>query len=218
MGIEDQPPASTLLYLFADQVLPPDKAMSVGVEVPCAGAKVQRQPLTAGLFAIALWNLREHGYVTLEYQEKKRLGMFTTRQVIATGTKPGPRGGPLEGQLINVLWGGQPQSVGDLVYRWFGDDYADPHAHVVNAARQAAVALGVFEEVDANRGAVGSLVLGKSKLVPVCERREQLRDAATETLQRWQAFRTAEPQIALELEDDAKKAIGRRTEGDDDFD
>lgn len=215
--IDQTPPASTLLYLFAEQVMPPDKALSVGVEVPCAGVKVQRAPLVTGLFSIALWHLRQHGLVTLEYQERKRM-MITTRQVLVTPAGAGPTGGPLEGQLMGVLVSAGPRSVKDLVYQWFGEDVSDPYARVLAIAQQAAVALGAFAEVDAERGAVGSFLLGKTKYVPVCERREELRGAANDVLGGWNSFRTAEQQLAGQIEESAKKAVTNRTERDDDLD
>lgn len=226
MASNDTPSASTLLYLFPEQVMASHKAkghvagepgapvrhggaLSRSIEVPCAGVKVQRLGLASGLFAIALWQLRNDGLLSLEYQERKRLGMFTRGDVMVTPTGSAPGRGALEGRLLGVMADGRPRLFGDLVYQWLGH-VADPPLRVFAAAHQAAVPMGVFTEVDAQRGPVGGFFLGKTKFFAVCDRRDELRSVATETLGRWSQFRTSEQQLAAQIEKSAGKGIGRR--------
>jgi hypothetical protein len=76
------PTGSTLLYLFADRVAPKDKALTVGVEVPCKDFKVQKKPLAASMFGAAFFGLRDRGLMSLELVQKKVL-LVKTRKVVA---------------------------------------------------------------------------------------------------------------------------------------
>ena len=64
-----------LLILFADELVPRDKAMTRGFKVPGKGVKVQVEPLAQLLAARAFWSAREHGLISLGlvHEERKSL-------------------------------------------------------------------------------------------------------------------------------------------------
>jgi hypothetical protein len=106
------PSASLLAYLHAEQVAPPARR---GTPAPLAAVRVDTARLACALFAIAFWQLREAGLVSLEVVSERRL--LRTREhlrVARTAGASGRRDG-LEGGLLEVL---TPGSRGTLTPAW----------------------------------------------------------------------------------------------------
>ena len=200
------------MYLFGDQVAPPDKALTVGVQVPCKELKVQRKPLTASMFAAAFFNLREQGVVGLEVVQKKVLFVKTTKVIVSrlqSGDRPG-----LEGAVVQNTAGGE--SVKDIIRSWYRRDVTDPWRLVIDEAVSEAVAQGYFEGTDAGRGKIAGAVLGNTNMTPVCEKIAPLEGEFDKFLSGWNAFQTSEPDLYRELVDDSAGAIASRVESTDD--
>ena len=207
------PSGSTLLYLFADKVAPKDKKLTAGIAVPCKDLKVQRKPLAGLLFAAAFYGLREQGLVSLEVVHKKVV-FVKTKHVFARKLRDEVRSG-LEGAVLAGI-GAEGEKAKTVVHRWFGSDSYDPWHFVILAAAEEAVELGVIKAVEAERGKVARLVLGKTHLEPDCSAIAGLEAAANEFVGKWQNFQTSEPELYKELVDECSAAISSRLETDDD--
>lgn len=210
----EMPSPALLLYLYADRLMPKDKALTQGFEVPCRDTKVQMNPLAEHLLALSFWYLREQGLISLEIVRGKVLFVKTTKVVVrrtGTGTRPG-----LEGALLNHVGQDSGTKISDVIYRWYGSDSSNPHWDVVNAVTQEALAGGYLRTVDVDRGAVGGFLLGKTKLEPVCESIVPLEGAFNDVASRWQNFQTTEAELQKELLDACRDGIKSRRESDSD--
>ncbi|HVE75891.1 MAG TPA: hypothetical protein VND22_03880 [Actinomycetota bacterium] len=202
---------STMLYLFADRFIPPDKALTVGIEVPCKNIKVQRKPLTAEMFAVAFHSLREAGVITMELTTKKVLFVKTTR-VGVTLVKQESRPG-LEGAIVANA-GGEDHVKG-IIRAWYGQDVDDPWSMVIKEGVDEAIGAGLMGHVDAERGAVGSLLMGKTRVEPKCEQIATLQPEFDLWAGRWDLFKGNEAQLYKELVGECGNAIQSRLEQDD---
>lgn len=215
------PTSSTLLYLFADRLIPEKKFRTIGVEVPCKNVQVQLEELSGSLFAAAFWSLREQGVVGLEAFRARRMLVIPTTRVRVSRLGQAERPG-LEGEILKTLDDKRDDHVYDLIRRWFGSDSSSPGWDVLQVAVQEAVDLGYIDrvEVDKGRGAVTGFFLGKSeiKLEPHCEKISTLEERFNDFASRWQTFQTSEAALYGTLMDQCKKAINSRTESDNDYD
>lgn len=210
----DQAPSpALLLYLFADKLMPKDKALTQGFEVPCRGVKVQMNPLAEHLLAWSFWNLWERRLISLEIVRGKVLFVKTTK-VTARRTGTGATSG-LEGALLNHVDSDSDTKIRDVIYRWYGTDSSNPHWDVVNAVTQEALSAGCMRSVDTERGAVTGFLLGKTKLEPVCENIAPLEGAFNDAASRWQNFQTTEVELQKELVDACRDGIKSRREASD---
>lgn len=214
-----EPTASMLMYLVADRLVPEKKFRTIGVDVPCKGVKVQLEELAGGLFAASFWSLREQGAVALERTRTRRMLLIpATRVRVARLGRP-ERGG-LEGEILKILE--DEDHVYDLIRRWFGSDSRSPQWDVLQATMREAVDLGYIErtETDTGRGTITGFFLGKTevKFEPRCEKISTLEARFDDFASRWRAFRSSESELYEALMDQCKKAIGSRTESDNDYD
>ena len=210
------PPAPTLLYMFADEVIEGDDWRSQGTQVPGREAKVKSGKLAPHLFALAFWQLASEGVLTLRLEERKRLGIRTTK-VLARLTQPGrPREARLEQMLVDVLADGQERTADDVVYEALGQDYANPRTVVIGITERDGLASGCFVETTPERGLVGRLVHGSTDIQPQLDRFPVAREAFDRTMAEWQAFRSTQPALADGLLAKCEKGINRRFESDDD--
>jgi hypothetical protein len=210
---EGTPSAAALLYLFADQWAPPDRAMTTGTKVPCKEVKVAKKALAAGLFASSFWNLHHHGFVSLDVYEHKRMFMRFTN-VVATKLKEGMRPG-LEGMVLaaqNPI-GGERKSARDTIREIFGYDVSDPHATVIRWVQQETVEGGVMTTAQAG-GIVGAFK--GTSFEPICEEIAKFQPMGQQVVSRWQAWVGEQGSFAQLLLDECAKAIGSRTESSDD--
>jgi hypothetical protein len=115
---------------------------------------------------------------------------------------------------------GQVSPEGDrvksIIYRWFDEDRSDPWDDVIQLAADEAVALGIIESLDAERGKVAGFILGKTRLEPDCDAIAGLESAASEFIAKWQNFQTSEPELYKELNEECASGISSRKEQSDD--
>ncbi|HET7677141.1 MAG TPA: hypothetical protein VFK38_04750 [Candidatus Limnocylindrales bacterium] len=209
---DSRPSPSSLAFILGDRIAPPDKALSVGYELPCGAAKVQLKPLARLLVAIAVWQLRERGAVALERFERKRL--FIKQQKIGlrrTGEGFGVPG--LEDALLaQVTSDLQKSSVEDVVFRLLGQDSHMPEGVILDTIVGFLAQQGYYRDVDAGRGAISGAILGRQKRQPDCERMAGLRGSGEQVIAGWSAFQQSEPELAAELVKAAENGISSRQE------
>lgn len=215
--MSDQLSAGTLLYLFADRMVP-EAGRFGGVEAPYYGTKVNAKQLAPLAFAVSIWRLRELGLVTLEKVAKKRLGMFRSEQVVVRPVgQPDLRSG-YEDAVLRQLHAepARELTVWDVVFRWFGQDQKAPYHHALHLATAEMVEQGLARRVDAERGAVAGFLMGSTRVEPL---RDEIGRRWTdfEQLQSgWDQFRATEPDLAETLLEGCRKAISSRQESSDD--
>ena len=82
MGTERGPSASDIVYLFGDRFA--RRARLGGERLVHGGSKVKASDLAEQLLIAAFTGLASRGYVGLEAVEQKKLGLFTSRDVLVT--------------------------------------------------------------------------------------------------------------------------------------
>ena len=207
------PSVSTLLYLFANRLVPRDTALTMGVEVPCAGVKVQRRPLAEIMFAAAFFSLRQQSLVQLSVGTRK-VWFVTTGAVTVTRVGEGERSG-LEGVVLQHLTGGPGDHVYDIIRRWLPTSVVDPWDRVIEHGVQEAAALGYLVKVDAHRGRVGAFLLGDTRLEGDCERIAALGRQYERFATHWQYFCRSERDLCRQLMKACAKAIESRRDSSD---
>lgn len=187
------PSASTVAYLFADRFVLSAQPGKQGMKAFGTGAVVVTAELSAGLVAIALWQLREMGAVRLEAYHAKKLGFISTSGVRATLAGDVEASG-LEKAALDSLrtWkkardqGVSAWDVANMVCR----EGRDPDGAVIHVAIEEAVAGGWLERVQQEVSAVGRLSGRPSSVVqPVADRLAELRPRADELALQWRDFR-----------------------------
>lgn len=207
--------ASTLAFPFADRLVPADRALTAGTTLPCSQQKVQTKPLAATLVALALWDLRGRGVIGFEPFTKKVL--FRTTQHTGIRRVGGPLGVPgIEDGLLDALKGDlEENAVRAVVFRWLGRDSRDPHGRVVATVEGNLAQLGLYEEVDAQRGRVSGALMGKTKLSPRCDRLAALAGSFDQLATAWKAFAVSEAALHAALLKEAGDGIESRRETSD---
>jgi hypothetical protein len=171
------------------------------------------------LLASALWSLREQAIVQLVPVQTTRLLFLKGQQVHVTQMERAPTCSGVEGGIAAALRGSQPESVKDLLRRWFGRDRANAHSHVIHAVVREAAAGGLIDSDE-----MGSLKVGFAKLEGLAlGPKGQLDSAKAAALEpafgavqsRWEAFRRNEPELYHALLHDCGRAIkSRQTQGE----
>lgn len=187
------PSPSTVAYLFADRFVLTAQPGKTGMKAFGTGAVVVTAELSAGLVAIALWQLREMGALRLEQYQSKKLGFISTSGVRATLVGDAEVSG-VEKAVLDTLrtWkkareqGVSAWDVANMVCR----DGKDPNATVIHLAIEDAIAAGCLQRVPTEVSAVGRLT-GKPQTVlqPVADRLAELKPRADELALQWREFR-----------------------------
>jgi len=193
---------STLAYLFADRFVLKEQPGKSGMKAFGTGAVVVTKELSAGLVAIALWQLREQGAVTLEAYSAKKFGLISTSgvRVGLVGTVPA-RG--VEKHILDHLQGSKRGregretafDVANLIAR----GGRDPHGVVIRMAIDDAVELGCLERVQHDVGMVARARGKGSTLEPIADRIAALAPAAQALAEGWREFRTGAEQPLAKL-------------------
>jgi hypothetical protein len=202
-----------------------------------AGAPVyDRRWLAERALAVALLALRDEGAVTMEVVTKKVMMVRRTHVLVSptgaagAGAANGTTGaaghaaangttgrgaghGGLGGQLLAVL--AKPETVSDLVYRWFREDVSNPAGYVVGMVEAIGAGCGYYRRVDREGGALRRVFRAKFTYEPIAERLALLEPLADALGARWQALARDEPDLYRELLADVTRAIGRRVESPD---
>jgi hypothetical protein len=166
--------------------------------------------LVQTLFASSFWSLRQQGLLTLDVVEKKRL-FIKSREVEVRPAGTGQASG-LEGELLETLRGMGSGSADQVVYRWYRKDHANAYAYVIQRVIQEAATQGLLDS-DQMSGLAG---LGNGpKGTLDTNRVDALGPSLAETLQRWQSFQTAEPDLYATLMAQCEGAFKRRQTSSD---
>lgn len=187
------PSPSTLAYLFADRFVLTAQPGKTGMKAFGSGAVVVTGELSAGLVAIAVWQLREMGVVRLEQYQSKKLGFISTSGVRLTLTGDAEVSG-VEKAVLDTLrsWkkardaGVSAWDVANMVCR----DGKDPHATVIHFAIEDAVAAGCLQRVPQEVSTVGRLT-GKpgTVLQGVSDCLAELKPVADDLAVKWRDVR-----------------------------
>jgi len=190
---------STLAYLFANRFVPTEGPGRSGMKAFGTGEVVVTKELSAGLVAIALWQLREQGAVTLEAYREKRLGLISVSgvRVRVVGALPA-RG--VEKRVLDHLQSSRRAregretafDVANLICR----DGNDPRGTVIRYAIDDAVELGYLDRIKQDAGVAGRLAGKSTTLEPHADRIAALATTAQTLAERWRAFRTDEEPLA----------------------
>ena len=206
------PSTGTLLQLFGDRVVAPAGRLG-GTVTPYSGVKVKSEELAVTVLASSVWGLREAGLLQLQEVTSKSMGVFKQQHVaLSMVGSPSMRTG-YDDLVLRGVASGAP-NVYEVAYRWFGTDVNDPAGRLLGVADQEMVQLGLAEAVDSGRGAIGSRLLGSTRVEP---RRDQI-GALWSTFERahagWQLFQQQEPTLATTLLTSCRKAIRNRQDTD----
>lgn len=184
---------SSIAYLFADRFVLKEQPGKSGMKAFGTGQVVVTRELSAGLVAIALWQLREQGAVTLEPYHAKRLGFISTQGVNVRFVNPVEAGGGVEKRVLDHLQRSKRAregretafDVANLICR----DGKDPRGTVIALAINDAVAAGYLERVPQPSGK-------GTTLQPHADRVATLAPAADALAAAWRDFRQGEEELA----------------------
>lgn len=206
------PPLSTgtLCYLFGDRVAKPAGRFG-GTVVPHAGVKVSQADLAALVLAVSFWGLREQGVLRLTLTVRRRFGFVVRRRIELVATPEVTERSGYDDLILGQVAQGRT-SVYAVVRGWFRRDVNDPEGTVLAVAEREMVTHGLAREVDAERGAVGGFLLGRTRVEPDLDRIEQLWRTFEQTLAGWQRFQRDEPELAALLVKRCHQGIVSRRE------
>jgi hypothetical protein len=204
---------STLAYLFADRFVLKEDPGKSGMKAFGTGEVVRTSELAGGLVAIALWQLREQGAVTMESYHAKRLGFISTKGVNIRFVQRVPAGG-VEKRVLDMLEKSKKAregretafDVANMICR----DGGEARAALISKAIDDAVQLGYLDRVNQDVGVVGKLRGKGTKLEPRSDRIKELDAAAMELAVRWRDFRKNEEELASLLRSTAYDGVETR--------
>jgi hypothetical protein len=145
MATEGAPSASGTVYLFGERFA--KKARVGGERLVQGGAKVKLSDLADKMMVAAFVDLAGKGCVHLERVEEKKLGLFTSRDVLVTRVEA--RQEPLYG-LDAAIWDkltGDPKQdrVREIISRLTGGTCPNPWSIVVALVKQGLAEQGFLE-------------------------------------------------------------------------
>ena len=188
------PSPSTVAYLFADRFVPSEKPGKTGMSAFGTGAVVVTSELAGGLVAIALWQLRQMGAVSLEPYSAKRLGFINTSGVRARLIGSADVAGGVEKNVLAFLQRSKKapdrgETAWDIA-NILCIEGRDPRMTVIGMAIEEDIALGYLHRERTEAGVIGRLA-GKpsSKLQPHAEQIATLAPAAERLAIAWRDFR-----------------------------
>ncbi len=209
MSDASSPSAASLIYLFADQVIDPDKGLSRGAKVPCSDKKVKRRDLTAGALSSAFWQLRDMGAISLEVVEVKKL--LRRVKEVRVQTMGSPQVPPFVGKVLEAV-GTEPSDLKSASQRFMGGTFPDPDAEVLHRLGFELRELG-YMRVDESTGMLKRM----SKIVefvPDCAKIATLQPAFDHLLPTWRSFQTTETDLYERLMDITGNVIANSIDTD----
>jgi hypothetical protein len=204
---------STLAYLFADRFVPKLEPGKDGMTAFGTGEVVASGELAASLTAIALWQLREQGAVTLESYHAKKLGFISTSGVRIRFVQSVPATG-VEKRVLELLEKSKKAREGQQtaydVANLLCRDGGEARAALIRHAVDDAVQMGYVDRVQQDTGMLGKIRGKGTALQPHAERIQALDSAATSLAAKWQDFCQNEEELAGLLRSTAWKGIQMR--------
>ncbi len=204
--------AGTLLYLWGDRVVAP--AGRLGAATLPSGVKVSAKELSATVFAVSFWHLRQTGALQLQEVTKKSMGLFK-QQHVQLAMMPGvtPRSG-YEDVILRRVGAGATTAY-DVIHTWFDRDVHDPEGHVIDIATREMLEHGLATQVDTGRSGVSGFLFGKTRAEPDPNRIAPLWTGFEQLLAGWQQFSRNEAALARTLVETCTKGIRSRQESSD---
>lgn len=202
-----RPTIATLIYLFADRVVPRTGTLSRGTLVPCSEVEVRTDELATLLWASAFWNLREQSFVGLELFHRRRL-ISNQTQIRVIRMRQGHRPG-LEGAILDLL--GEEGTVLDVICRWFDGDFRAPWNVVVKQPVEEAIAGRFIDAPEVPHESAPDSPPDEG-LRPKCGKIAGLRAEFDDFFSTWEEFRATEPMLHDHLVNQCARAIGTCTE------
>jgi len=136
MGTERGPSASDIVYLFGDRFA--KTARVGGAKLVHGGSKVKASDLAEQLLIAAFAGLASRGYLGLELVEQKKLGLFTSRDVLVTRLQsPQESLYGMEAAVWDSLTGDlQQDKVRDIISRMTGGTRPNPWIDLVQITKK----------------------------------------------------------------------------------
>jgi hypothetical protein len=198
--------------MFGDRVVQPAGSFG-GTEVPWSGVRVSVSDLSAAVFAVSFWSLRECGALQLRLTRRRALGLFRPHGVAVTaGSNAGPRAGYEDAVLQQVARGAG--SAYDVVRGWFGRDVCHPEGAVLALAQQEMLQVGYAHEVGAESS--GGVLPGRTRVEPLTDRIGAAHTRFDRVHAGWQRFCDEETALAGALVESCRRAIRSRQESEED--
>lgn len=203
----DTPSPSLLTYLYADRLPVSSSSLGVAAPVPCTNRQVKAIDLSATLFAVAFWSLREQD--TLRLRLGRRRFPLGRRRLEVTRIRTERRLG-LEGVAMDVpnidpdAWvdedtTGKPGALGsvrDVIGVWFKTARDDPEWKVVVTVLKEAAELGLVSREEE-----------KDRYRLHCDAIAREKGAFDAFAERWRRFEQEEPAICSALRRECASAI-----------
>ncbi|MHB8140596.1 MAG: hypothetical protein ACYDHD_04985 [Vulcanimicrobiaceae bacterium] len=195
-------------YLAADKI-----ASSGGMgaaHAPVNGTKVNLSDMCAKMLAFTFLALWDENAVELALTDRKVL-FVKTKQVTVHKKRENTQTAGAQ-PLLSAIQDGK--SAHDAVYAWFGTDYENPWAFVVEIALRDAERHGLLVEDKSGglKAKLGALLTGESRVHPVAEKQREVDAVADVCAQRWKQFEAEHSDLAQQLVKECSKAISGRKE------
>jgi hypothetical protein len=199
--------------MFGDRVVQPAGSFG-GTEVPWSGVRVSVSDLSAVVFAVSFWSLRESGALHLRLTRRRAFGVFRQHGVAVTsGSGTAPRAGYEDAVLEQVERGAG--TAYDVVRGWFGRDVCHPEGAVLGLAQQEMLRAGFAQEVGAGEGP-GGLLPARTRVEPLTDRIGAAHPRFDRVHAGWQRFCAEEAALSDALVETCRRAIRSRQESEED--
>ena len=139
---EEGPSTSDIVYLFGERFA--GKARLGGHPLVYGGGKVKANELAEQLLVAALAGLASKGYLGLEAAEEKKLGLFTSKDILVTRLQPPHETlcGMEAAVWANLTGDPKQDRVRDLISRITGDERINPWTYLVDITREGLLEQG----------------------------------------------------------------------------
>ncbi|HEY9342569.1 MAG TPA: hypothetical protein VIQ23_13370 [Hanamia sp.] len=209
-------PASVQLFLFADQVVPADSALSAGTTIPFRNKKVKTNDLAVYLCAFAIFNLMENQIIHAEVKKKKILFLIPSTDVMLHQLSNESINGNLENLLKNEI-APEPVALKKIINKALQQDSPWPHKTIIYEVVKDSCQLGFGAQTQAVGGVKGLLksFTGNLDFTPDIQKIEPEEVHFKTLLSKWEHFKNTNRELYDELLADCKAGINSRTQQND---
>ena len=146
MGSGEKPSASDIVYLFGDRFA--KGARMGGEKLIFGGSKVKHSDLGDSLMVAAFADLLSRGYLALELVDEKKLGLFSSRDVLVTRLgEPSERLYGLEAAIWDKLSGDPKRDrVRPITRTIIGVETGNPWSTVIDLAKEGLAEQGYLNK------------------------------------------------------------------------
>lgn len=135
-------PASIMLFLFADKLVPTDSAFSAGTLISYSKKTVKTNELATLLLAFTLWDLFHKNYIILDIQKTKKMFFIPSEKLNISIKKDIPVQGDLENLLIRDIEGSY-EEVKKRIHKLLKTDQVWPHKTIINIVTNNTCDIGI---------------------------------------------------------------------------